>query len=73
MTTNYQKYFGTPERAALTLADCASLSMESFLGTEDGDYQSFGSIAETVMPGLEVDGLAHGWSFINWLNSGVQS
>lgn len=69
--TNWEAYFGTPDRAAVTLGDFVYHSqMCSMSG--DGVVPIFATTAECTMPTLHISNINPGASISDWLESEVR-
>ena len=66
MITNYYVYFGSPERAAITLSDFVYHSEMLFNDSIRGPI-SFAGTAECVLPDLHVSKINPACSIANWL------
>lgn len=67
--TNWEAYFGTPERAAITLSDFV---YHSQMCSIEGDGVIFATTAECTMPTLHISNINPGASISDWLESEVR-
>ena len=69
--TNWETYFGTPERAAITLSDFVYHSRMSGM-SDEYTVATFDVTAECVMPTLRISNINPGTSISDWLESEVR-
>ena len=69
--TNWEAYFGTPERAAITLSDFVYHSQMCSMSGE-GSVPTFDVTAECTMPTLHISNINPGASISDWLESEVR-
>lgn len=69
--TNWEAYFGTPERAAITLCDFVYHSQMCSM-SDEGIVPTFDVTAECTMPPLNISKIAPGASISEWLESEVR-
>ena len=67
--TNWEAYFGTPERAAITLSDFVYHSQMCSMSGEV--VPTFDVTAECTMPTLHINNINPGSSISDWLESEV--
>lgn len=68
--TNWEAYFGTPERAAITLSDFVYHSQ--MCSMSESIVPTFDVTAECTMPTLRISNINPGSSISDWLESEVR-
>ena len=69
---NWEAYFGTPERAAITLSDFFYHSQMCSMSGAYDTVPTFDVTAECVMPTLRISNINPGTSISDWLESEVR-
>ena len=70
--TNWEAYFGTPDRATVTLVDFLYHSQKSGILDEGSKPPTFDVTAECTMPTLSISGVNPGASISDWMNTEVR-